>query len=132
MHRAFFLVLAAPLCLVSACAGAVDGRLVNSTWRIVMIDGASAVSPDARLAFAGDDLSASAGCNHMGGKWRNEGDRLIAGQIAQTEMWCENEGLMRQEQALGALLTNRPEYKADGDRLTLFTAEHSAEARRVK
>lgn len=122
-------VLLLPL-LLAACAAPQESALDNTAWRIARIDGNPAVSDEARLAFAGRNLSASAGCNHMGGAWRTDAGRLIAEQLARTEMWCENARLMDQEQALASLLSAAPEYALEGDRLVLRSGGHVAELKR--
>ena len=116
--------------LLAACAAPQDSALDNSAWRIARIDGKPAVSQEARLAFAGRNLSASAGCNHMGGAWRTEDGRLIARELARTEMWCENAALMNQEDALASLLSAAPVYALEGDRLVLRSGGHVAELSR--
>jgi len=128
MIRPAFLALA--LLTTAGCATGRDSALDNSTWRIVGIDGAAAASQEAQLAFSGRNLNATAGCNRMAGQWRTEGRRLIAGRLAQTEMWCESPRLMEQEQALATLLAAAPQYRLEGDRLTLRSGAHRAELRR--
>ena len=125
------------LFLVSASLGGCAGRAVavgplqGTQWQFVTIDGARAVSEQARLGFLKDAISASAGCNSMGGNWRIEGDRLIAGPLMQTEMYCEGP-VWVQEQAVSALLVSAPQFSLSGARLTLKSSGHSAElVRRV-
>lgn len=118
--------------LLPACGQAHDNQLSETRWKFVSIDGASTVSTEARIAFSGDRLSASAGCNTMGGTWRIDGDRLIADQLVQTEMWCENARMMEQERTLAALLAASPEFLREEERLTLRSAGHSARLALVK
>lgn len=116
------------LTALSACAAAQAGgpaSLTDSQWRFVTIDGAAPVSDKASLAFHKDRLSANVGCNGMGGPWRIEGRRLIAGPLISTKMFCE--GRMEQETAISTLLSGGPGLTVDGDRLTLSSAGHSAE-----
>lgn len=121
------LSLALPLCgLLAGCmtpAPAGTG-LAGSEWKFTTIDGAAPVA-EATLSFGDDRLAASAGCNRMGGAWRSEGGKLVAGPLAMTKMACE--GIMAQEAAVGALLNGSPEYVLTGDRLTLKGGAHSAE-----
>jgi len=125
-------LLACLLLTTTACATGRDSALDNSTWQIVRIDGAPSASPQAELAFSDRNLSASAGCNRMNGSWRTEGQRLLTGRLAQTEMWCESPGLMAQEQSLATLLAAAPRYRLAGDRLALRSGAHSAELRRQR
>lgn len=71
-----------------------------------------------RLAFAGGELRADAGCNHLGGTARLEEGRLVVEGMGGTEMGCPDE-LMKQDQWLTDFLTSRPRWNLDGDNLTL-------------
>lgn len=127
-------LFAAGAAALAGCAAAngASGKLANSAWKITAIDGKAAVSAEARLAFAGDRISASAGCNTMGGTWRYEGGRLIAGQLAMTEMYCTESRLMEQEQQLATLLAGAPQIRIDGDSAELRTGGHWAQLRRLR
>jgi heat shock protein HslJ len=120
------------LSLLSACAAANEGQasLANSTWHFVSIDGAAPVSRKAQLTFEEDHLGANVGCNGMGGPWRLEGKRLIAGPLAQTQMYCEGP-VWNQEKAIGALLAGAPEFRVETDRMVLKSSGHSAELQRA-
>lgn len=58
-----------------------------------------------RLVFTADGLSASAGCNTMGGAFTLEDGRLTTDALAMTEMACE-EPLMTQDAWLAGLLAD--------------------------
>lgn len=124
MRRALLPILAAAL---SACAATNAGSssLTESQWRFVAIDGAAPVSDTASLSFQERTLSANVGCNGMGGPWRVEGGRLIAGPLVSTRMFCE--GRMEQENAVSAMLSGGPRLTVAGDRMMLTSAGHSAE-----
>lgn len=117
----------------SACAvqPAASNRLAGTQWRFVSIDEASPVSERASLGFRPDGISATVGCNGIGGPWHVEGNRLIAGPLMQTEMYCEGP-IWGQEQALGAMLVAAPEFTLDGERLLIRSSGHSAELARVQ
>ena len=124
----------AMLAALSGCVAAASGStsaLVGSEWQLIAIDGDPAANRDrAKLSFAADSLGASVGCNRIGGNYRVEGNRLIAGPLTQTEMYCE--GLVwGQEQALSALLVGAPEMRMTDGRLTLVSSGHRAEFARV-
>lgn len=104
--------------------------LADSQWRFVAIDGEKPASDKAQLHFKGDELGANVGCNGMGGPWRIEDGRLVAGPLAQTEMYCEGP-VWPQERATSALLVAAPELLIDGDRLVLRSRGHFAELERV-
>lgn len=114
---------AASVFLIVACSaggGASNGpaSLDGRTFLSTAIDGASLV-PDSqvRLSFADGNLSANAGCNHLGGTYAIDGNRIRTAQTSTTEMGCE-EPLMRQDQWLAAFLTDVT-FSLDGDTLIL-------------
>lgn len=120
-----------PLTLLGCVAQVppVEG-LTGSEWRITSIDGAAPVVPDrARLSFEADRLSANVGCNAMGGPWRLEEGRLIAGPLAQTKMFCSGPG-GEQELATSALLVAAPEVSVQHDSMTLRSAGHEVKLER--
>jgi heat shock protein HslJ len=73
-----------------------------------------------RLSFEDGRLGAAGGCNSMGGSYAIDGGRLSVGQLAMTEMACE-QALMDQDQWLAALLDGA-EITLAGDTLTLAKA----------
>ena len=117
----------ASLVLLAGCAAPAAGgsSLADSRWRFTAIDGAAPVADDAHLEFHADRLGARVGCNGMGGAWRIDGGRLIAGPLISTQMYCE--GRMEQERAVSALLSGGPTLSVAGDRMTLKSTAHSAE-----
>lgn len=127
------IAIVAALSLLTACAAAKEGHasLTNSTWRFVSIDGSVPASGKAQLTFEEDRLGANVGCNGMGGPWRVEGGRLIAGPLAQTQMYCEGP-VWSQEKAIGALLAGAPEVRVAPDRLVLKSSGHTAELQRTE
>lgn len=65
--------------------------------------GESYTIENGRFSLGGGRLSASVGCNSIGGDAQLSGDRIvISGALMQTEMYCE--GLMDAEAALSAVL----------------------------
>lgn len=119
------------LTLLTACASASDNNhaFADSTWTFTSIDGAAPASEAAKLRFEDDRIGANVGCNGMGGPWRLEDGRLIAGPLVQTEMYCEGD-VWGQEKAIGALLAGAPVLELEGDKLTLKSSGHTAELRR--
>lgn len=123
---AVFSVLIALLLGACAAPGAGGSTSLSETrWRFITIDGAAPVAPAASLEFHRDRLGANVGCNGMGGPWRIETGRLIAGPLISTQMWCD--GKMEQERAVSALLSAAPEITFNAKRLTLSAGGHSAE-----
>ena len=117
----------------AACAMAQDSGsdLAGSQWTFEQIDGDAPSSPaGARLSFERERLAASAGCNSIGGPWRVDGLRLIAGPLVQTEMYCQGP-VWEQERALSALLSAGPVVTREGDVLVLVSSGHRARLARV-
>lgn len=125
------LILLAPAVTGCVAQTAPAHGLTGSEWRITAIDGQTPAAPDrARLSFEKDRLSANVGCNSMGGPWRVEKSRLIAGPLMQTRMFCE--GLVgEQEQAASAMLVAAPTLELDGSRLTLRSSGHTFALERI-
>jgi heat shock protein HslJ len=74
------------------------------------------------LTFTAQGVTASAGCNTLGGEGSLDAGRLVlSGPMQQTEMGCEP-ALMEQDGWLAAVLTSGPRLEVGGDRLVL-TAE---------
>jgi len=69
------------------------------------------------LSFTDDTLGVNGGCNSMSGAYAVTGDRLTTGQMAMTEMACE-EPLMTQDQWLAAFLADVT-ISLDGNTLVL-------------
>ena len=97
----------------SASAG-IDGRTFLST----SVDGKVLVAgTQVRVSFSKGQISASAGCNSMGGAYRLDGNRLVTDQMITTDMGCKPE-LMAQDQWVAALL-NGATLALDGNSLTM-------------
>ena len=120
------------LALLGACATAPvpKQQLGPSKWRIVSIDAVAPVSPRASVEFLPDRISATAGCNGLGGEWSTMDGHLITGPFMSTQMYCD--GLMEQERALSALFESKPAFVLRGERLVLEGGGHKVELRRVK
>lgn len=71
-----------------------------------------------RLSFTATDLSASAGCNTIGGAYRIDAGRLIMDAIATTEIGCPAD-LGAQDAWLAAFLGAKPTVNLGGNELAL-------------
>jgi heat shock protein HslJ len=71
-----------------------------------------------RLSFPAGTISASAGCNSMGGDYQIENGALVVDQLATTDMGCPT-NLMNQDQWLSTFLGSRPTVSLDGNNLVL-------------
>lgn len=103
----------------------------NSAWQVLEIDGQRA-SREARIAFAGKDITATSGCNTMSGEWRARGKRLVVRQLFATEMYCSEPGMMEQETALATLLSSQPRFAFKDNTMRLRSGGHSAELRQLR
>ncbi|CAM4089737.1 DUF306 domain-containing protein [Novosphingobium lubricantis] len=125
--------LAAFAALLGGCATAPGGTegLAGSRWTIVRIDGAAPVAPErAMMRFDDDRLSASVGCNGIGGPYHVDNGRMIAGPLMATRMFCEGP-VWQQEEAVNALLSAAPEIRRSGNALQLVSGGHTLELARA-
>ena len=130
MRRLVLLVL--PL-LAAGCVAASRpaAPLAGTSWRLLAIDGQPAALLDkAGISFDSETVSAGVGCNRMGGAYHVDRQRLFAGPLVQTEMYCEG-AVWGQEQALSALLAGAPQIDLSAERLTLVSSGHRAEFSRI-
>lgn len=126
MFRRISLALMPLLTATCAMPEESGSDLTGSRWALERIDGETpAVPAKAMLTFERGRLAASAGCNTIGGPWRVDGLRLIAGPLVQTEIYCEG-GVSEQERALSALLAAGPVITREGGTLTLVSSGHRA------
>jgi len=104
------LVIAAVAILGACSSGAPPGApalgLDGRTFLSTDLQGA-VLAPGSRisLAFKDGNLGASGSCNHMGGTYTIDGDRLTTTQLSMTEMACD-EPRMAQDTWLARLLEN--------------------------
>ncbi|WP_092774737.1 META domain-containing protein [Actinokineospora terrae] len=74
------------------------------------------------LSFEDNRLTATAGCNSIGGTVSFSGGTLQPGELSITEMACDAP-LHDQDKWLAAFLQAKPTWRLDGDKLTLRSAE---------
>jgi heat shock protein HslJ len=93
---------------------ALDGHtyLSTATTGVTLVPGSQVT-----LTFKDGSLSASGGCNSMGGGYTLTGDKLTTGQMMSTEMACA-EPLMKQDQWLADFLSDVT-VSQNGDTITL-------------
>lgn len=124
--RRLGLLIAVPALLTGCSDGGDRSHLAHTSWRFVRIDGAQPSSAGAELTFDKGEIGVQLGCNRMGGPWRVDENRLVAGPLSQTEMACPDPA-WTQEKAVGALLVATPRVSVEGDRMTLQSSGHTAE-----
>lgn len=119
------IVLSAALLGSCATAPTAPEGLAGTRWTIVRIDGAPPVAPDkATMHFDDVRLGANVGCNGIGGDYRVEGGRLLAGPLMATRMYCEGP-VWQQEEAVNALLSAAPEMQRTGSTMRLVSGGHA-------
>ncbi|KHS48661.1 META domain-containing protein [Novosphingobium subterraneum] len=125
--RSTLAFLAVSASLLAGCATAPSGSagLAGTAWTILSVDGAAPVAPEkATLKFEDGRLSASVGCNGIGGDYRVDGQRLVAGPLMATRMFCEGP-VWQQEEAVNALLSAAPEIERRGRTMRLVSGGHA-------
>jgi heat shock protein HslJ len=116
--------LSIPLALaLGACAAASGPTLDGTEWLSTSVteDGGDRPLVDGTqisLGFADGQLTASAGCNTMGGGYRVDGDTLVFEGGGMTEMGCDEER-HAQDEWLAAFLGSQPAIALADDKLTL-------------
>jgi heat shock protein HslJ len=96
-------------------AESLQGRafLLRSNEGAALLDGTTV-----HLSVTDTDLSVTARCNHMGGSYKIDDDRLIVGSMFQTEMGCDAER-HAQDDWLQAFFASQPHVALRGNELTL-------------
>lgn len=123
-----FLILPA---LIAGCAESGDrSHLAESSWRFDRIDGERPVSQASRITFNDGEIGVEVGCSSLGGPWRMDADRLVAGPLNQNERPCSHPS-WQQGNAVNALLVATPRLEVEGDRMILESSGHKAELVRV-
>jgi heat shock protein HslJ len=120
-------LIAIPALILSGCATAPmsSAGLAGTRWTIVRVDGAAPVMPEkAQVSFEDERISANVGCNGIGGEYRVDGDRLVAGPLMATRMFCEGP-VWQQEEAVNALLSAAPEIQRRGGLMRLVSGGHA-------
>lgn len=102
-----------------AATGTSLADLDGQQFATAQVDGHQLVDETVvRLAFAGDQISVDAGCNHMTGVAAIDGDTLTVTNLAGTEIGCEQDRA-DQDAWITAFLADGPTVALDGDTLTL-------------
>jgi heat shock protein HslJ len=91
-----------------------DGRGVTS----LLLD------TEITASFDGETVAGTAGCNRYTAAYTLEGDAISVGPAASTRMACSDpEGVMEQESAYLAALSEVASYELGRDRLTLYSGD---------
>jgi len=112
-------------------AGAADS-LVGRTFLSESVTEADAARPlvdgtQIRITFSDDGrITASAGCNTLGGAVEIEPERIVVEPLSMTEMGCDPPR-HAQDEWLADFLSADPAYALDGDRLRLSAGQTTVE-----
>jgi heat shock protein HslJ len=105
-------------CATGAAASPSPASLDGRTFLSTKVEGHGLVPGSTiRMTFQGNQLGIGAGCNHMGGPFSIVDGKLITGQMAMTDMACD-EPLMAQDTWVAAFIGGAAVTLA-GDALTL-------------
>jgi heat shock protein HslJ len=111
--------------LTTACAGAPADELTLNGRQFLSVDVTVndvqrplVAGTRIRISFTADSVGATAGCNHMSGRYRLQGGRLIVDQMGMTEMGCDP-ALHDQDTWLAAFLGAQPQVRLSGADLVL-------------
>jgi heat shock protein HslJ len=122
--RSSFLLLAFSLAPL-ACAGTPTGTadLDGTVWTLASLPDRGVLPGTAvTLRFEGGRAGGSDGCNTYGAPYQQDGDWFELGEVASTQMACDEEVMDQGGAYLAALDAARTVHRA-GDRLTLRDAE---------
>jgi heat shock protein HslJ len=119
-------LVASVIVVVAACSGGGASQaptgIGDRTFLSTTVVGHDLVpGSTVRLTFQGDQLGINAGCNHMGGTYSIVDGKLTTGQMAMTDMACE-EPLMAQDTWVAAFVGGAA-VTLKGDTLTLQHAD---------
>lgn len=128
--RRLALLLLCPAFLAGCSESGNRSHLAETIWRFDRIDGERPMSEASHITFDGSQIGIQVGCNHLGGPWRMDADRLVAGPLDQRESGCAN-AFWHQDNAVNALVVATPRLAVDGNRMTLQSSGHTAELVRV-
>ncbi|AXB76858.1 META domain-containing protein [Novosphingobium sp. P6W] len=129
MHR-IGIFLIAPALLAGCSESGNRSRLAESSWRFDRIDGERPMSQASGITFEDGKIGIAVGCSSLGGPWRMDADRLVAGPLDQSETTCPDPS-WHQSSAVNALLVATPRVAVEGNRMTLQSSGHTAELVRV-
>ena len=116
--------LTTPTAAASLDGIAAASSLSGATWRLVQINGQSALEGVAVTAIfeSPDRVSGSGGCNRYTGAATADNGQLAVGALASTRMYCAEAGVSAQEDAYFSALGKSKTYRIVGAELRLQTA----------
>jgi len=117
-----FMMLLMAACNVMPNAG--SDPLDGTEWELLYIRKSTPIHGSTlTIAFKDGEVNGTAGCNRYFGNYQINGDRITFGMLAWTEMACmQPEGIMEQEQAYMAFLSEVVRFKIEDGQLVLAKA----------
>lgn len=108
---------------LSACAPKTTS-LANTSWTLVELNGNPALSnTTVSLDFNGDKLTGNDGCNHIGGSYESDGNKLSIGDdLMGTLMACVDD-VMTQASDFTSVLGQTATFKIENNQLSLFSED---------
>ncbi|MEP7020974.1 MAG: META domain-containing protein [Pseudonocardiales bacterium] len=114
--------LPVPLRVVSVSDLSVPGKLVDTDWRLVNVDGKASLVAEAPLKIdKNGQLTGTDGCNELGARASIKGDAIIISNVITTDLACVDRkaGFAAQVARLDKLLTGTLQWSVQGNELTL-------------
>jgi heat shock protein HslJ len=119
-----FVIVVVPIFLIGCTGEAED--LENIKWTLTSYGPEGNLKnplPDSQITATFDgqtkEVGGNAGCNHYGGGYSIDGDKVtMEGPFAVTEMWCGEEKDAQEKEYLDILLAAES-YEVDGDTLVI-------------
>lgn len=122
------LVLVLTVCTLcfSSCAlinPAGNNAIAGTEWNLVYIRKSTPLPGSTiTIAFTGDEVRGSSGCNTYFGQYEIKADQIRFGSLAMTEMACKDAAWMEQEQEYLAFLSEVVSFSINGPQLILKKA----------
>lgn len=111
--------------LLGACLQTNQKALQGTAWLLTEMNGTPPMNGTTlTIEFTGEQISGSAGCNHFGGRYTINGEKIQFEAIFNTEMACmDPEGVMEQEQAYLYYLQRVNRFTVSESELILMTTD---------
>jgi len=126
IKRLFLLALPIAL-LAAACSSNGDNMPTDYSWMLTEIAGPDGTMTTPltipTLTFEDGAASGNASCNQYFGPYEIDGSSITFGQLASTQMFCGEPGVMDQEAAYLAALASVDTWSIDGEALTLSSGD---------
>ncbi|MCY7281738.1 MAG: META domain-containing protein [Sphingomonas bacterium] len=107
-------------------------QLAGTSWIVTAINGrATPANKGYFVNFTGSTISASFGCNTIGGGFRVNGDHLSITELIQTELGCPEPAVTFERLGSAVLNSNMRVERSSGERMRLVSEAGSIDLRRA-